>query len=161
MKTKLTLFVTVLAAALFLGGCVSTPKEPPVPHAVEWNSHWYAVFPGPLHWRPAKATSEELGGHLANIENAQENEFVLGLIRDKKPHHEAGWWTGGNCIEEDGVWRWLGENGATKGPLLRYLNWTDGHPHQHAGDWDYFLIRPDGKWNVHGAIGSGYIVEWE
>ena len=146
---------------MFGTGCASTKNEPPVPHAVKWNGHWYAVMPGPVHWKTAKPLAEELGGHLVNIETSEENTFVHSLIKDMKPRREEGWWTGGNCIKQDGVWRWLGEKNYTEGPLLRYLNWVEGHPVQVSGDWDYILIRTDGKWNVSGAIGVGYIVEWD
>ena len=82
MKTKLTLFVAVLAVALFLGGCASVPK-PDVPHAVKWNGHWYAFFPDSVSWDDAVKISKERGGHLVFIESKEENQFLAELTHKR------------------------------------------------------------------------------
>ena len=64
MTTKLTLFVAVLAVALFGMGCASTPKGPPIPRAVEFNGHWYAYILEPVTWDAARKRCIELGGIL-------------------------------------------------------------------------------------------------
>ena len=64
MKTKLTLFVTVLAAALFGVGCASVPKGPPVPHAVKWNGHWYNHVTNFVSWTESENECESMGGYL-------------------------------------------------------------------------------------------------
>ena len=74
MKTKITLFVAVFAVALFGVGCASTPKGPPVPHAVKWNGHWYAYFPDHISWKEAKHHCEGLGGYLVIINDKEEND---------------------------------------------------------------------------------------
>ena len=83
MKTKLTLFIAVLAVALFGSGCASVPKGPPVPHAVEWNGHWYAFFMTPKTIEEARAHCEKLGGHLIIIETEEENKFAFDLAASK------------------------------------------------------------------------------
>ena len=82
MKTKFTLFVTILAAALFLGGCASVTK-PDVVHAVKWNGHWYAVFSDIKRSSPeAEEYCNKLGGHLVVISSEEENSFVSNLAKD-------------------------------------------------------------------------------
>ena len=83
MKTKLTLFVAILAVALLGTGCASVPK-PDVANAVKWNGHWYAVLP-PADWDTAKQKCEDLGGHLAYVESEAENDFLINLLKQKHP----------------------------------------------------------------------------
>ena len=40
------------------------------------GSSYYTVVDGP-HWADAEANAVELGGHLAAINNAEENAFIL------------------------------------------------------------------------------------
>ena len=78
IMTKLTL-PSVLAAALFVGGCASTPKGPPVPHAERWNGHWYKHVADAVTSLEAKKRSENMEGHLVIIERKYENNFVFDL----------------------------------------------------------------------------------
>ena len=55
-------------------------KGPPVPHAVKWNGHWYAVYNDKLvSASDAQAVCVKSGGHLVVISSKSENEFVKGL----------------------------------------------------------------------------------
>ena len=113
MKTKLALFVTVLAAALFGVGCASVPK-PDVAHAVKWNGHWYAVFMEQRTIEEARAHCEKLSGHLVIIETEEEDKFVfdlgvskignghiwLGAHRDPSVNSAVWIWDDGKPISE-------------------------------------------------------------
>jgi YD repeat-containing protein len=44
---------------------------------IYFNGHAYKVFYQNLQWRDAKAFCESLGGHLATVTSAVENEFIL------------------------------------------------------------------------------------
>ena len=79
MKTKLILFVSVIAFALFGKGCVSTSKGPPVEGAVKWDGHYYAVIKKGLTPEEARNHCKKLGGHLLIIETEAENKFIHEL----------------------------------------------------------------------------------
>jgi len=117
MKTKLTIFVSVLAATLFLGGCASVPK-PDVAHAVKWKGHWYAFFPNPISWNEAKKHCESIGGHLVIIESKEENEFVWELATSKKASEMIH--IGCFRADNDGRWEWVDGRPVSN----TYYNWA-------------------------------------
>jgi hypothetical protein len=161
MKTKITLFVAVLAAALFGVGCASTPKGPPVPHAVEWDGHWYAFFPEGCNWETAKKKCERLGGHPAYVESESENDFILSLV-EKSNYRGSAVWLGGTDEKEEGDWFWLNGKPITN-PFWEESKPDNGNSHEH------YLIMvisgkdiSRGKWNdVYSGGLLGVICEWE
>ena len=158
MKTKLTLFVTVLATVLFGAGCASIPKEPPIPQAVKFNGHWYAVLPEICDWETANKKCERLGGHLAYVETQEENSFILGLTQ-KFGVTSGGIWLGGTDEKNEGDWLWL--NGK---PIINAF-WAGGQP----GRGNYLLMfcgktaqSSKGYWIVDISKGESPVVcEWE
>ena len=163
MKTKLSLFVAVLAVALFVVGCASTLKEPPVPHAVEWNGHWYAFFPEGCHWDTAVKKCERLGGHLAYVESEAENNFILSLIAKSNRSKIYGVWLGGTDKKEEGDWLWL------NGKPITNPFWDGDEPNNANNHQHYLMIGIDGKdlskgkwYDVwEGTDQNGVICEWE
>ena len=127
-KTKLTLFVAVLAVALFGMGCASTPK-PDVANAVKWNGHWYAFIIDPVSWEEANKRCIELGGHLAIIDSEEENEFVWNLAEGQQTG-QGNMWLGAtdsktnSDVRADRSFRWLSPNG--KKLSLTYNKWIKG-----------------------------------
>ena len=77
MKTKLTLFVSVLTVALLGVGCAST--KPPANGAVKWNGHWYKHVTNFVSWTEAEKECESMGGYLVIIDSEEENDFVVNL----------------------------------------------------------------------------------
>ncbi len=158
MKTKLTLLISVLAASLFLGGCASTLKEPPIPQAVKFNGHWYAVLPEKCDWETANKKCERLGGHLAYVETQEENSFILGLT-EKFGVTSHGIWLGGTDEKDEGDWLWL--NGK---PIINAF-WAGGQP----GPGNYLVMfcgksaqSIKGEWGVDISKGlSPVVCEWE
>tara|TARA_B100000427_G_C15360623_1_gene529668 strand:+ start:356 stop:841 length:486 start_codon:yes stop_codon:yes gene_type:complete len=161
MKTKLTLFVAVIAVTLFGMGCASTKNEPPVPHAVKWNGHWYAYFPEGCNWETAIKKCERLGGHLAYAETKEENDFLLSLYeKSKKVGNSQGVWLGGTDKKNEGDWVWLSGKPITT-PL-----WGDGEPNNRDGIQHYMFMQVAGE--DYGAWGDleptglfGVFCEWE
>ena len=125
MKTKLTLFVAVLAAALFGMGCASTPKGPPIPRAVEFNGHWYAYLFDPISWDEANKRCKKLGGHLVIIDSAEENEFVWKLADHNRKGAEHAWLGASDSRYQSGsadrVFKWVPPSG--KRLSETYSNW--------------------------------------
>ena len=156
MKTKLTLFVAVLAVALLGVGCASTPKGPPS-NAVKWNGHWYIFIDEKMPWVEAEKRCKDMGGHLAVIESKEENEFVLGYLQSAFTEKGSlgGAWIGASA-EVDGEYRWSPPN--RKKLSETYSNWWTGKPegtsmyvhitvkHRTAranGSWACNLTNPD------------------
>ena len=121
MKIKLTLFVTVLAVALFGVGCVSVSVKPPVPHAVKFEGHWYAFFPDTVNWDDALRICKERGGHLVYIESNEENRFVAELSQQKSGSEKFGIWIGAK--NHKGEWKWLDG----KSVSANFANWGRGN----------------------------------
>ena len=154
MKTKLTLFVTVLAVALFGMGCASTPK-PDVANAVKWNGHWYAVLPAPCNWETANKKCERLGGHLAFVETEAENKFLTNLLEASNIPSKAAW-LGGTDEENEGDWLWL------NGKPITTSFWDTNQPGNAEGVQHYIQLWAKGKWNdVDSSELWAVICEWE
>ena len=166
MKTKLALFVTVLAAALFGVGCASVPK-PDVANAVKWNGHWYAVLPS-ANWDTAKQKCEDFGGHLAYVESEAENDFLINLLKQKQPidtspndPYGPGAWLGGTDEDKEGEWLWL------NGRSFTYKNWANESPNNQSGTehfaeliWHRAIAK--GTWNDDSKTALNLsICEWE
>jgi hypothetical protein len=143
--------------------------------AVIWqeNGHRYLVVDQSMTWDEANTYAASRGGHLAVIENANEQAFILNLIRSGNKNF---YWLGG--YRDGNRWRWI--NGAN----FSYRNWAPNQPDNHqnrqnklmiirvttnllvdgarAGQWDD--VNTDGR--VLGEIyfnadNKGLIIEWD
>lgn len=103
------------------------------------NGHYYKVISRPegVTWDKAKKAAEEMGGYLAGIGGAAENDFVFGLFEEdanlwtKHGPYKLGPWIGGYREAGGDGWKWL-DNEA-----FDFSNWSDGHP----------VESPEGKEN--------------
>ncbi|MEZ6086546.1 MAG: choice-of-anchor Q domain-containing protein [Pirellulaceae bacterium] len=124
------------------------------------NRHAYQVVsvPSGITWDEANAAAIAVGGHLATITSAEENDFVFGLIDDPSywafdGSYNLGPWLGGyqpsGSTEPAEGWKWIDSDEA-----LSYINWdgSSGEPNNGSGAEDriHYLSRtanPDRKWN--------------
>ena len=168
MKTKLTLFVAVLAVALFGVGCASTPEGPPLPNAVKWNGHWYAFIIDPVSWEEANKRCIELGGHLVIIDSDKENGFAWKMAIEKGKG-QSKIWVGASDPQKDRVFRWVSPNGKR---LSETFNKWSGDAFLHGkfqpdSKVEMTVIGPDPnrvkKWDfvTKKDVKSPFICEWE
>ena len=166
MKTKLTLFVAVLAAVLFGAGCASVPK-PDVANAVKWKGHWYVYFSSRSTWDTAKKECEKLGGHLVIINSEEENIFVHTLARKHDTESVYTWFGASDRDGKAGEAKWVDGSLVSDG----FSNWGDD-PVKLGGDWDHgTMILRHGPNTEKMAVqswdfgGRGqkwtYVCEWE
>jgi hypothetical protein len=127
------------------------------------QGHAYQFFAETLSWHEAQSRCEELGGHLAIIESAEENAFVAGLIA------EAGWedaWIGITDEAEEGTWL------TVRGETIDYTHWYDKQPNNKPPGEHYALItnrivgQPVGwRWCDQPAEPTqhqpGFVCEWD
>ena len=125
--------------------------------AVQWrvadggNGHWYARSTDNAMWLSAKATAQAVGGHLATIQGAGENEFIRSLSTTVQ-------WIGGlraaGSCGSDCNWGW--DTGETWG----FTNWRLGEPN--GGVIEQSLdFYADGTWNDDNGLSLPYIIEWD
>ena len=131
-------------------------------NAVEYNGHHYYIYEidDITSGEDAEKYCESLGGYLATITSADENEFLFNYI------HELGYENahfGFTDSEEEGTWKWV------TGGEVNYTNWHSGEPNGENEDEDYAMFYfkyDDGTWNdgdfngrtVNG--GNAFICEW-
>ena len=145
--------------------------------AVQWkvsdggNGHWYARVPELVTWPEAKVRSEQLGGHLATLTSAGENNFAGAL---NVPGPSPNSWIGGfqdrnapDFSEPAGGWRWV------TGEAWQFTAWDQSGPAggepNNLGPYneDYLCTWVGGNtWNDlagglnPGAKGYPFICEW-
>jgi len=121
--------------------------------AAEFGGHYYKVFQKKVSWTSAWKACGGLGGSLVCIGSKEENDFVAGLIGDRKA------WIGGTDEEQEGVWKWV------NGDDLTYTKWAMGGPRNVSGNEDYLYMTTDGQWVSAPKIMLGaldrFVCEWE
>lgn len=129
--------------------------------APDGTKHRYQIFKGVRTWKEAKVFCEVLGGHLATLTTAEENEFVYRFMRD------CGYLTAYFGLSDEkrvGDWIWV------TGEPFEYTNWHRGEPSRSGREryGMYFYKHTDGTWNdshfyedAEVDPGCSYICEWD
>jgi hypothetical protein len=149
------------------GECTNTDCEPPE-GAVQWrvedggNGHWYLVVLGNYTWQQASDYANSVGGHLATLTSAEENNWVSLYTTDEDGIHPL---VGGyqdlsspDYAEPDGGWKWV------TGEEWVFINWSAGEPSNSGGaeHWlQLYSTNPDHGWNDQTAtLRYNFIIEW-
>ena len=134
---------------------------------MEFNGHSYALFnvteKVASTWDEAQAYCESLGGYLAIINSAEENDAIFKLVCEK----DSGYAFFGYSDElSEGTWLWA--DGLTDSG---YTNWgvdKDGKPEPNSAspneDYAEFTAdRTDGSWNdsTFGQDTYVFVCEWD
>ena len=99
-------------------------------------------------WPLANAYAQNMGGHLAEINNEHENAFIANILTLQRA------WIGLNDVHTEGVYKWSTGNG------LGYSNWYPGQPNNKDNYQDYVSMLSDGYWNdEYNNLSMEYIVE--
>lgn len=118
------------------------------------NGNYYRIISKQMTWEQAKAYCETLGGHLATVTNATENEFCYALFEESGV---AQCYLGGEDLEIDGDWNWV------TGEEWEYNSFHEGEP---TGKQQNVLIYwddyEDGLWDdIASGQSAVFMCEWE
>src|SRR5207253_2238640 len=95
------------------------------------NGHWYySATYGP--WAALEQVAVSKGGHLATINDANENEYVRSTF--------DGGAIGINDAAVEGTFVWA------SGQPVTYTNWQLGQPDNFGGNQDYGVMLINGQW---------------
>jgi formylglycine-generating enzyme required for sulfatase activity len=146
--------------------------------AVQWriadggNGHLYGVVRSPsrLTWEGARVRALELGGYLATLTSAAEDQFVFTLVASRPEAWQGntfgGPWLGAFQPDATGTapdqgWVWV------TGEPWSYTNWSPGEPGDQGwqgGVESYLQYRDSGGgWNDFTNDGSStfsFVIEW-
>ncbi|XP_060079245.1 perlucin-like protein [Ylistrum balloti] len=90
-----------------------------------YNSSCYFVSDDRKNWTAASDACSSFHAHLAEVEDAQEDNFLRQMLIQLHTDHRD-FWLGGNDIFVEGDWRWY-----ESGQYLGYTNWNPGEPNNH------------------------------
>lgn len=166
-RTLCTVTVALAAVLISVAGCrgpvqnedpeaatATVADDAPPADATRFQGSAYAAFEADVSWHEARARCQEMGGHLAVIETAEEAEFIADFADGRYL------FLGATDEETEGEWRWV--NGAA----WDYTNWLDGQPNN-WNDEDYLATYDGGEWVDVDAEGdefwmpTGYVCEWD
>jgi len=121
------------------------------------NGHYYyQISSGPIDFDTAKSVAESytfqgVQGHLATIQDAQENDFLattfgarawLGAIQDvNSPTYS----------EPSGGWTWI------TGEAFTFSNWAPGEPNDFNGNEEYLEVFSTGEFNDQAQTGNNQV----
>ena len=98
-----------------------------------------------LKWSDARRTCQMLGGDLAIIKSADENNFVFTLLKKQKTITDLGVWLG-FVRKADNKLYWIDDTPLAKG----YTAWSSGQPDnvsEKCGNMFGSAKGSEGKWN--------------
>ena len=105
-----------------------------------YHGHSYLLTDGNLTWSQAEAYAQGLGGHLATVNDAAENEW----LRTTFSGPFGTLWIGLTDQATEGTFLWASDQ------EVSYTNWGGGEPNNYdswyGGDADYAWMQTDGKW---------------
>jgi hypothetical protein len=115
-----------------------------------YGGHCYRYFTDKKNWFDARAACQALGGDLASMANAAENDFVHSIVIPK----ETAPWIGFNDQGSEGSWQW------SDGSAVTFTNWAGGEPNNSGNEdcghlYVYANNPQDKRWN-DAQCGSGY-----
>lgn len=96
------------------------------------NGHLYYLLT-PSSWTDAEAEAVALGGHLATINDEQENQWIAELFGEVGDVSRA-LWIGLRDADNQGVYTWV------SGEPLDFQFWWPGEPTDPTGQWNYVYI---------------------
>lgn len=136
----------------------SMRNAPDLSNVAEFGGHHYKAYYERISWHAAKKKCEDLGGHLATITSAEENEFVLGILN---PDRNILYWLGGSDDETEGQWQWV------TGEAFTFTLWNSGEPN--GGRRESFLQVTtfwNNRWGWNDATpdensSNAYVCEWD
>ena len=117
--------------------------------AIKFNDHYYKAFVAPTTWAVAKEKCERLGGHLAAIGDAQEDEFL------KRMFHRKDYWFG-LYDKGGGKWAWVDGSSVLYNAINRNRN--DGGFLRYGIQDGQMNWEPD---HNESRYATGYICEWD
>ena len=137
--------------------------------AITFDGHSYKVFTDGMNWHEAKDYCDAVGGHLATITTAAEQDFIESLILDAGKNF---YWIGG-YHENNETWQWI------TGEQWDYTNWSPGEPNNEGRNesaltfigrtYDSTIVF--GRWNdlksdcdpngFYLKSEAGFICEWD
>jgi hypothetical protein len=128
--------------------------------AKKLRGKFYKVYPEQLSWHAATEKCQELGGHLAVVTSAEQNRFLITLIREKGLDAV---WLGATDEVVEGRWVWVG------GQPMRYSNWSPvGRQPNNKNNSEHYLviaISQQGKWcdqpDESVEYSLGFICQWD
>ncbi len=104
------------------------------------NGNNYYLFDIGLNWLDAEAAAVVLGGHLASIDDAGENEFVRTSVLSFDGADRRGW-IGFTDQASEGNFTW------SDGTPTAFTNWSGGEPNNSGGLENYAEMFGNGFWN--------------
>lgn len=113
------------------------------------NGRWYAQT-DQLTWPDAELQAQFWGAHLATVNDAAEDAWLVGTNRF------ANHWIGFNDEAQEGHWVWAAGDGGywdgnvSGGTGTSYVHWRPNEPNNAGTGEDYAQIRTDG-WNDYGT----------
>lgn len=127
--------------------------------SISYNGHSYKIYDIGRGWGESKKYCEDLGGYLATISSAAENEFLYNyMISSGIDSAYFGFEKANN------TWTWVNGDSAT------YTNWAPGEPNNENGTEKYGMFYwkfSDGTWNdgdfgnSTNSGGTAFICEWD
>ena len=122
---KATSFV---AAALALApAAMATVQAGPFTNPA--NGHQYYLL-NPATWTASQSEAVTLGGHLVTINDAAENDYLLGTFLPLIPQTNHALWTGLTDATTEGTFAWV------SGEPLGYTKFGPGEPNNDPGFFD-------------------------
>lgn len=98
------------------------------------GSQYYCSI-SPATWPVAKQNCEASGGFLADVNSAEENNFLANLLTIQSA------WIGLTDVNSEGTFEWC------NGQPVTYTNWYTGQPNNFNNNQDFVEILSTGEWN--------------
>ncbi|MZP29395.1 hypothetical protein GTO91_06715 [Heliobacterium undosum] len=134
-----------------------------------FGGHTYGLFDDDINVAHAKSIAESLGGHLARIDSAQEQDFIHTLMQKGNKNF---YWLGalGRTPGMNNAFFWLPAN-SYPAATIDYADWAPGEPNDRGGEDFIAISKENSQWydlfgrqnelRDSGQTKFGYIVEWE
>ena len=104
------------------------------------NGHTYFLLAN-SSWTAAEGAAQLLGGHLATVNDADENEYLRASVLGYDGIDRRGW-IGFNDVASEGQFVWA------SGEAAGYTNWNGGEPNNSGGIEHYAeMFGSNGQWN--------------